>query len=129
MSGKPLAFKEQTDFLQQIGADSKLGLNRFLLLIQLWMRDARLWSETENLDQLVFQQMLDKIKRFVDFYSRADYTTIQVLLENAVDFIDRNVYIRLALYSLQLQLYQAIHGKLQEKQYGNRHRYNTNSFR
>ncbi|MCF7805682.1 MAG: hypothetical protein K9N46_15845 [Candidatus Marinimicrobia bacterium] len=130
MGGKPMAIKEQVDMLSGLAKDSDLALRRFLLLIQLWLRDARLWSETENVEQLVFQEMLDKIKKFVNHYEEIDYQTAQVLLENAVDFIERNVYIRLALYSLQVQLHQAIHGKLQEKNYGYRHRYSTaNSLR
>jgi len=129
MRGQPLAMKEQVDFLKSLTSDPALTLPRFLQLIQLWLRDAHLWSETENLNQLVFQQMLDKIKKFVDHYEYVDYNSAQILLENAVDFIERNVYIRLALYSLQVQLHQAIHGKLQEKIYGHRHRYYTNSIR
>ncbi|MBS1271092.1 MAG: DNA polymerase III subunit tau [Candidatus Marinimicrobia bacterium] len=129
MGGKPLAIKEQVDYLRSLTSESGLTLYRFLQLIQLWMRDAHLWSETENLNQLVFQQMIDKIKKFVEHYEYMDYDSAQILLENAVDFIERNVYIRLALYSLQVQLHQAIHGKLQEKIYGHRHRYNPNSIR
>lgn len=129
MSGKPLPFREQVEDLQTLSNESAIHLKRFLLLIQLWIRDARLWSEMENPDQLIFRQMVDKIKKFVNRYQSMDYDSAQILLENAVDFIDRNVYIRLALYSLQIQLHQAIHGNLKEKQYGNRHRYNTNRIR
>jgi|GEM_PF-757994 len=129
MQGQALPVKSQVDFLESLHRESEEEFRRFLQLIQLWFRDARLWQELENQDQLVYPQHLDKIRKFVDRYRSVDYTTIQVLLENAIDFIQRNVYIRLALHSLLVQLHQAIHGDLQGKQYGERHRYIQDSFR
>jgi len=129
MQGQGLPIKEQVDRLSDLYKQSPLEMMRFIWLIQLWFRDARIWSETENPSGLVFRQMSDKIQKFAEFYPEAHYESIQALLENAVDFIGRNVYIRLALFSLQVKLHLAIQGKLKGIQYGNYHRYNTDRFR
>ena len=123
MQGHALTIREQVDSLEALHHDSKIEFRRFLSLVQLWFRDARLWEEIEDPEQLAFPQHLDKIQAFLSRYKSVDYTTVQVLLENAVDFIMRNVYIRLALNSLLIQLHRAIHGNLRGKPYGERHRY------
>lgn len=128
MKGEGLPIKRQVDLLESTYRDSPLEFKRFLALLQMWFRDAQVWSETENLHQLVFPEMIEKIRRFVEFYPSAEYAAVQALLENAIDFIERNVYIRLALYSMQIQLHLAIRGKLKGIQYGSNHRYYTDSF-
>lgn len=112
MGGRALPIREQVGKLEEMYNASPLQLKRILSLIQLWFRDAHLWDETEDQEQLTFTGMLDKIQRFVEYFPDADYPVLQRLLENAVDFIERNVYIRLALYSLLVQLHQAIQGKM-----------------
>jgi len=112
MGGRALPIREQVGKLEEMYNSSPLQLKRILSLIQLWFRDAHLWDETEDQEQLTFTSMLDKIQRFVKYFPNADYPALQRLLENAVDFIERNVYIRLALYSLLVQLHQAIQGKM-----------------
>lgn len=129
MQGQGLPIKEQVDHLAELYKRSPLDMKRFLRLVQLWFRDAKIWSETEDRARLVFQRLEDKIQRFVDFYPAADYESVQAVLENAVDFIERNVYIRLALFSLQVKLHLTIQGKLKGIQYGSYHRFNTNRFR
>lgn len=129
MQGQGLPIKEQVDRLSGLYKNSPLEMKRFIRLIQLWFRDARIWSETENQSRLVFRQISDKIHKFAEFYPAADYESVQALLENSVEFIERNVYVRLALFSLQVKLHLAIQGKLKGIQYGSYHRYNTNSFR
>jgi len=128
MKGDGLPIKQQVDRLESIYRESPLEFRRFVALLQIWFRDARVWSETENVRQLVFPEMLEKIQRFVEFYQAADYATVQALLENAIDFIERNVYIRLALHSMQIQLHLAIRGNLEGIPYGSHHRYHTDRF-
>jgi len=129
MKGEGLSIKRQADLLENKYKESPEDFRRFLALIQLWFRDAHIWSETDNQTQLIFRQMPDKIQGFVDYYPETDYATVHALLENAIDFIERNVYIRLALFSLQVQLHLATRGKLKGKSYGYSHRYHTNSIR
>jgi len=129
MRGQVELLQEQVDRLEARYAQSPDALKRFLILVQLWFHDARLYAETGETDRLVYPQMLDKIESFIGHYSHIDYVSAQILLENSFDFIERNVYIRLALYSLQVQLRRAIQGELESKYYGYRHRFQTNSLR
>lgn len=111
MGGRALPIREQVVELEAMYNEEPARLKQMLSLIQLWFRDAHLWSETEDQHRLTFRNMGDKIQRFVEYFPDADYVRVRHLLENAVDFIERNVYIRLALYSLLIQLHQAIQAK------------------
>ena len=108
MGGRAIPIGEQVSELESMHQASPVQLKRMLTLVQLWFRDAHIWSETEDQHRLTFVGMVDKIQRFVKYFPDADYGWVRRLLENAVDFIERNVYIRLALYSLLIQLHQAI---------------------
>ncbi len=128
MKGDGLPIKRQVDLLESTYRGSPLEFRRFVASLQMWFRDAQVWAETENLHQLIFPEMIEKIRGFIEYYPTADYATIQALLENAIDFTQRNVYIRLALYSMQIQLHLAIRGNLKGIQYGSNHRYYTDRF-
>ena len=126
MQGQAIAINEQVQNLEKM---SDLERNRFLLLIQLWFRDANRWAETESDDRIIFHQMLDKIQGFVDYYPEMNYQSAQILLESSVDYVERNVYPRLALFSLIVQLHQATQGTLEDISYANRQRYQSNYLR
>jgi hypothetical protein len=126
MQGRAIAINEQVQALEKL---SDLERKRFLLLVQLWFRDANRWAETERDDQIIFRQMLDKIQGFVEYYPEMNYQSAQILLESSVDYVERNVYPRLALFSLIVQLHKATRGTLEEISYANRHRYQSNYLR
>ncbi|MBD3273956.1 MAG: AAA family ATPase [Candidatus Marinimicrobia bacterium] len=126
MQGRAIAINEQVQTLEKL---SDLERTRFLLLVQLWFRDANRWAKTESDDQIIFRQMLDKIQGFVEYYPEMNYQSAQILLESSVDYVERNVYPRLALFSLIVQLHKATQGILEEINYANRHRYQSNYLR
>ena len=126
MQGRAITINEQVKALETL---SDLERTRFLLLVQLWFRDANRWAETESDDRIIFRQMLDKIQGFVEYYPDMNYQSAQILLESSVDYVERNVYPRLALFSLIVQLHKATQGTLEEINYANRHRYQSNYLR
>lgn len=126
MQGRAIIINEQVHNLQEM---SDLERTRFLLLIQLWFQDANRWAETESEERLIFRQMLDKIQRFVEYYPNMNYQSAQILLDSSVDYVERNVYPRLALFSLIVQLHQATQGTLEDINYADRQRYQSNYLR
>ena len=126
MQGRAITINEQVKALETL---SDLERTRFLLLVQLWFRDANRWAETESDDRIIFRQMLDKIQGFVEYYPDMNYQSAQILLESSVDYVERNVYPRLALFSLIVQLHKATQGTLEEINYANRRRYQSNYLR
>jgi DNA polymerase-3 subunit delta' len=80
---------------------SREQVQRFLLTILMWFRDALVLSQggtVINLDQQ------DDLRRFLARNPEADITTAMAETERALSLLDRNTYIKLVMYTLATRL-------------------------
>ena len=95
----PMQLSKDVDSLAE-GRD-RLRVERFLMLLQMWCRDALVLShggEIINVDQR------EDLERFLRKFPRADLSAVIADVEHAISLVRRNVYIKLVLYQLSVLL-------------------------
>ncbi len=106
LSASVLPMMRDVDRLAQ-GSD-RAAVIRFLVLLLMWLRDALVLSsggDIINIDQG------DDLRRFVAKFPRADLVRSVREVERAISLVERNVYIKLALFQLAVHLKGCIAGE------------------
>jgi DNA polymerase III subunit delta' len=80
---------------------------RFLTLLLMWFRDALVLT---NGGTIINVDQEDSLQRFVKKFPGADLARVLADIEKAISLVDRNVYIRLVLLQLSVQLKSTIIG-------------------
>ena len=99
LGASPMQLSKDVDTLAE-GRD-RLRVERFLMLLQMWCRDALVLSyggEIINVDQR------EDLERFVRKFPHADLSAVIADVEDAISLVRRNVYIKLVLYQLSVLL-------------------------
>jgi len=86
-------------------------LKQILLSISFWFRDAILIKNQVNPEDLVYANLRNEIGKFVSAFPEFDPYFALSSVENCIDFINRNVYINLALLNMFFNLYQSLNSR------------------
>lgn len=100
------------NFIESLAAIQREDTIRFkqiLLSIAFWFRDAVILKNGSQSGELVHSALQEEISNFVRAFPDFDPFFALASVENCIDFINRNVYINLALLNLFFNLKQALH--------------------
>lgn len=100
------------NFIESLAAIQREDTIRFkqiLLSIAFWFRDAVILKNGSQSGELVHSALQEEISNFVRAFPDFDPFYALASVENCIDFINRNVYINLALLNLFFNLKQALH--------------------
>jgi DNA polymerase-3 subunit delta' len=81
---------------------------QIILALIFWFRDAMILKAQLNETELILKELAPEISKFIAAFPNFDAYLASSSVENCVDFINRNVYIKLALLNLFFNLNQAI---------------------
>ncbi|HDP67320.1 MAG TPA: DNA polymerase III subunit [Candidatus Marinimicrobia bacterium] len=104
--------KSVYNFVESLSAMQREDTIRFkqiLLSIAFWFRDAVILKKGSESGDLVHSALQAEISNFVKAFPDFDPFYALTSVENCIDFINRNVYIKLALLNLFFNLKQALH--------------------
>lgn len=101
-SGEVLQVSQFLDQLMRTFGSDRLQCERFLELLQFWLRDALCVSEGHTLVINVDQQ--ESIERFVRAVAGANFPSLLTLVERSISLLNKNVYIPLILQGLSINL-------------------------
>lgn len=79
----------------------------FLQLMQsliFWIRDAELIRKGQPIEEIIHLDYIERLSGFVDKFPDFEAQNMKASVENCVDFINRNVYISLALTEMLFKL-------------------------
>jgi DNA polymerase-3 subunit delta' len=105
----PVAAAEQIERLASIGDRNEL--DRFLELLELWLRDAMVLGLSQSDDLVVNRDQIEDLRRFVERFGDAPLQQLAPAVETTRRMIRRNVQPRLALTSLSMNLERMCYGK------------------
>lgn len=97
--------------LSALYREDSTQLKQVLLSISFWFRDAILIKNRINSEDLVFANLRNEISKFVGAFPEFDPYFALSSVENCIDFINRNVYINLALLNMFFNLYQSLNSR------------------
>jgi DNA polymerase-3 subunit delta' len=83
-------------------------VQQIILSLCFWFRDALILKEQINETELILKEFTPEIRKFVVAFPNFDAYLASSSVENCIDFINRNVYIKLALLNLFFNLNKAI---------------------
>lgn len=94
---------ELSRFLEEIAREyDRDELQRFLQLLQLWIRDGL--CVQEGYDTIINLDQKESIDRFVKRFFDLNYSELIRSIDNTISLIDKNAYIPLALASIALTM-------------------------
>ena len=96
------------DSLAAIYREDNDQFKQILLSISFWFRDAILLKNQSETDKLVHSTLREEIENFIRAFPDFDPYSALSSVENCIDFINRNVYINLALLNMFFNLHQSI---------------------
>ncbi|MBN2601686.1 MAG: DNA polymerase III subunit delta' [Candidatus Marinimicrobia bacterium] len=85
--------------------------NQVLLSVSFWFRDAILLKTQTDPEELVHSNLQEEIAKFVNAFPEFDPYFALSSVENCIDFINRNVYINVALLNLFFNLFQSLNSR------------------
>jgi len=100
----PLQLSKDVDSLAE-GRD-RLRVERFLMLLMMWCRDALMLAHGGT---IINTDQQEDLERFVRKFPRADLPGLIADVEDAISLVRRNVYIKLVLYQLSVLLKRRVH--------------------
>ena len=83
-------------------------VQQIILSLCFWFRDALIQREQLNESELILKEFMPEICKFTTAFPNFDAYLAASSVENCIDFISRNVYIKLALLNLFFNLNKAI---------------------
>lgn len=81
---------------------------QILLSLAFWFRDALILKSGLDEQRIIQHHLRDEIQKFTEAYPDFDGYLARSSVENCIDFINRNVYINLALLNMFYQLRNAL---------------------
>ncbi|MDO9547789.1 MAG: DNA polymerase III subunit delta' [Candidatus Marinimicrobia bacterium] len=85
--------------------------NQILLSVSFWFRDAIMLKSQMEPEELVHSNLQDEIGKFAHAFPEFDPYFALSSVENCIDFINRNVYINLALLNMFFNLFQSLNSR------------------
>lgn len=86
-----------------LSASDRAATERWLRLLQVWLRDALVLRE-QGASGLMNVDQLDDLKSFVEKFPRADIVNAMERVERSIALVNKNVYLPLVLTSLAIDL-------------------------
>ena len=102
------------DYVTSLSAlyrEDSTQFRQILLSVSFWFRDAILIKTQPNPEDLVHSYLKDEIGKFVKVFPNFDSHFALSSVENCIDFINRNVYINLALLNMFFNLFQSLNSR------------------
>jgi DNA polymerase-3 subunit delta' len=81
---------------------------QIMLSIAFWFRDAIIIKEQLGESELIHSELINEIRKLSDAFPDFDPYSASSSVENCIDFINRNVYINLALINMFFNLHHAL---------------------
>jgi len=99
-----------------VSQQEKKTIKELIALMLVWFRDAMvmelLGNESDYKEKIINIDRQDTLKKFVSGLERIEYDQVIPKIEQAVELIDRNVYINLVLLQLLFELKQFLRRKI-----------------
>ena len=102
------------DYVESLSAIYREDSTQFiqiLLSVSFWFRDAILLKSQTDPEELVHSNLQDEIGKFVNAFPDFDPHFALSSVENCIDFINRNVYINVALLNMFFNLFQSLNSR------------------
>ncbi len=98
-----------------VNQQEKRTIKDLLALMLVWFRDAMimelLGNESDYKEKIINIEYLETLKKFTSILDRIDYERVIAMIEQAIDAIDRNVYINLVVLRLMFELKKLLRRK------------------
>jgi DNA polymerase-3 subunit delta' len=99
-----------------VNQQDKKAIKELITLMLVWFRDAMvmdlLKNESDYNDKIINIDRQDTLKKFVSALEQIDYDQVIPKIEQALELIDRNVYINLVLLQLLFELKKLLRRKI-----------------
>lgn len=99
-----------------VNQQEKKTIKELIALMLVWFRDAMvmelLGNESDYKEKIINIDRQETLKKFVSSLERIDYDQVISKIEHAIELIDRNVYINLALLQLLFELKKYLRRKI-----------------
>ncbi|RKY56710.1 MAG: hypothetical protein DRP96_10950 [Candidatus Neomarinimicrobiota bacterium] len=99
---------EFVETLAAIYREDAPQFRQILLSVSFWFRDAVLIKNHAETDEMVHSRLREEISKFIKAFPDFDPHLAISSVENCIDFINRNVYINLALLNMFFNLHQSL---------------------
>lgn len=103
---RPRAYAPEVSKLnEQLGRQRDIPRTKNLLsLLQVWLRDALIIQQGGGQDHIVNIDQLQALQRFVDAFGKAEFSHAIDVIDEAVDYLNGNVQIAVALTRLAIRM-------------------------
>ena len=99
-----------------VNQQDKKTIKDLIVLMLVWFRDAMMLglmqNELDYKEKIINIDRMDILKKFVTGLERIDYDQVIPKIEQAIELIDRNVYLNLVLLQLMFELKKFIRRKI-----------------
>lgn len=99
-----------------VNQQDKKAIKDLIALMLVWFRDAMvmdlLKNENDYKEKIINIDRLDTLKKFVSALEQIDYDQVILKIEQALELIDRNVYLNLVLLQLLFELKKFLRRKI-----------------
>jgi DNA polymerase-3 subunit delta' len=99
-----------------VNQQEKKAIKDLIALMLVWFRDAMvmelLQNESDYKEKIINVDRQDTLKKFIGGLERIDYSQVIPKVEQAIELIDRNVYINLVLLQLLFELKKFLRRKI-----------------
>ena len=89
---------------------TKLNLN----LLSFWFRDCFYLSRIKNTSKLIFSSLTNELNDFILKYPNADYTKIIKLIDDSINYLNKNIQINLVFLNLIIEINENLNKKENE---------------
>mgnify|MGYP001269451116 FL=1 len=86
---------------------TKLNLN----LLSFWFRDCFYLSRIKNTSKLIFSSLTNELNDFILKYPNADYTKIIKLIDDSINYLNKNIQINLVFLNLIIEINENLNKK------------------
>ena len=86
---------------------TKLNLN----LLSFWFRDCFYLSRIKNTSKLIFSSLTNELNDFIIKYPNADYTKIIQLIDDSINYLNKNIQINLVFLNLIIEINKNLNKK------------------
>ena len=83
-------------------------------MLSFWFRDCFYLSRIKNTSKLIFSSLTNELNDFILKYPNADYTKIIKLIDDSINYLNKNIQINLVFLNLIIEINENLNKKENE---------------
>jgi len=80
-------------------------------MLSFWFRDCFYLSRIKNTSKLIFSSLTNELNDFIIKYPNADYTKIIQLIDDSINYLNKNIQINLVFLNLIIEINKNLNKK------------------